>query len=146
MLEEIPRDMQTDSVPGKCYHLHIETKGIYKEKEVALVLTNELYKRFKADVVWMRIDHGVIDIQLYGSPFAWAALIAFLPAILGLLGVTFIISSVWSVISAIPGYAWALLGVGIVTLYFAPKIGGMFTGTQRRYEVIEPRALDRRYY
>lgn len=125
----------TDSVPGKVYHLTIETKGIANEEEVASVLTRELYDRFKAKVVWMRIKDGNIEVQLIGSPFIWAALIGFIPEILLLLGVVFVLVSVWNVIASIPSWTWALLAVGVGIIFLGPTIAKSLTRGHEKYEV-----------
>lgn len=123
-LMQMSKEVLTDSVPGKVYHLTIETKGISpnNEEEVAKVLVEELYDRFKAKVIWMRIENGTIEVQLIGSPFVWLALIGFLPAILTILGVIFILVSVYNVIASIPTWAWALLAVGVAIIFIGPKI------------------------
>jgi len=136
---EMSRGVLTDSVPGKVYHLTIETKGIANEKEVAKTLVTELYNKFKAQVIWIRIVDGVIDLQLIGSPFAWVALIAFLPTILAMLGIVVVLISLYSVLAAIPGWAWGLLAVGVGLMLFGPKIGeAVTTGfkAEKKYKVI----------
>jgi hypothetical protein len=142
-LKYLPQETLTESVKGKCYHIHMETQGIRPEDEVKVAkrLVDELYAKFKADVVWIRIENGIIDMQLYGSPFVWALLIAFLPTLLVLLGIVLLFASIWSVISNIPSWAWALLAVGVGMIFFAPVIGktlGNFMATpeySRRYSI-----------
>jgi hypothetical protein len=136
---EMSKDVLTDSVPGKVYHLTIETKGIANEEEVVKTLVTELYNNFKAQVIWIRIVDGVIDLQLIGSPFAWVALIAFLPTILAMLGIVVVLISLYSVLAAIPGWAWGLLAVGVGLMLFGPKIGeAVTTGfkAEKKYKVI----------
>ena len=135
-LVEMPREVLTTSVPEKVYHLRIETQGIFNEEEVAEVLVKELYDRFKAKVVWIRIKDGVIDVQLIGSPFAWLALITFLPTILSILGIVVILISIYSVFSAVPMWAWALLAVGIGLITLGPKISESVFGGYESYEVL----------
>lgn len=127
-LVEIPREVLTESVPGKAYHITIETKGVIDEQRVVDTLTTELYTRFKAKVIWMRIVDNVIDIQLIGSPFVWAALLAFLPTILGILGIVVVLISLYSVLAAIPGWTWGLLAVGIGMILFGPKLAEAVSG------------------
>jgi len=135
-LVEMPKEVLTDSVPGKVYHLTIETKGIANEEEVAKTFVVELYNKFKAQVIWIRIEDGVIDLQLIGSPFAWLALLAWLPTILAMLGIVMVLVSIYSVISAIPGWAWALLAVGVAIILFGPKIAGAVTSGLERKEYV----------
>jgi hypothetical protein len=133
-LVEVPKEVLTDSVPEKVYHLTIKTKGVTNEEEVAKTLVTELYNKFKARVIWIRIENGVIDLQLVGSPFAWLALLAWLPTILAMLGIVMVLVSIYSVISAIPGWAWALLAVGVAIILFGPKIAGAVTSGLERKE------------
>ena len=138
-LVQIPKEVLTDSVPGKVYHLTIETKGIANEEEVTKTLVTELYNKFKAQVIWIRIENGVIDLQTIGSPFAWLALLAWLPTILAMLGIVMILVSIYSVIAAIPGWAWALMAVGVAVILFGPKIGEAVTagfGREKEYRVV----------
>lgn len=139
-LVEMSREILTESVPGKVYHITIETKGVIDEQQVVETLTTELYTRFKAKVIWMRIVDGVIDIQLIGSPFVWAMLLAFLPTILGILGIIVILISLYSVLAAIPGWTWGLLAVGIGMILFGPKLAEAVSGGFGRgmaYKVIK---------
>jgi hypothetical protein len=136
---EMSKGVLTDSVPGKVYHLTIETKGIANEEEVVKTLVTELYNKFKAQVIWIRIDSGVIDLQLIGSPFAWLALLAFLPTILAMLGIVVVLISLYSVLAAIPGWAWGLLAVGVGLILFGPKLAETVTagfGREKGYKVI----------
>jgi hypothetical protein len=91
--------------------------------------------RFRAKVVWIRISEDVIDVQLEGSPFAWAALIAFIPTILAILGVSVILVSVYSVVSAIPSWAWALLIVGVGLIFIGPTISKSLKAGYKEYRV-----------
>ena len=136
-LVEMPKEVFTDSVPGKVYHLTVETKGIVNEEEVAKTLIAELYNKFKARVIWIRIENGVIDLQLVGSPFAWFALLAWLPTILAMLGIVMILVSIYSVIAAIPGWAWALMAVGVGVILLGPRIGEAVTAGYKKYEVVK---------
>ena len=135
-LVQIPKEVLTDSVPGKVYHLTIETKGIANEEEVAKTLVTELYNKFKAQVIWIRIENGVIDLQTIGSPFAWLALLAWLPTILAMLGIVMILVSIYSVIAAIPSWAWALMAVGVAVILFGPKVAEVMTAGREKYRVI----------
>jgi len=131
-LERLPMETLTESVPGKHYHLHIETDGIYGNKEeLAGMLVNGLWENFRAKVKYMRIGDYNIDIQLEGSPFAWSALIPWIPSIIGLIGVAVTLIAVYGIISAIPSWAWATLGIGLGLLFFGPTIAGFFTVKKR---------------
>jgi len=133
VLTQIPSEMLSESVVGKFYHLHIETTGISTEYEakVATMLTEQLYQKFHADVVWIKIDNGVIDVQLQGSPFVWALLISFLPVILSGLAIVIVLTSVWGIVSNIPSWAWALLAVGGVLIFVGPSLGKSVSGAYK---------------
>lgn len=132
ILTPIPKETLTESVIGKFYHLHIETEGISDEIGVAKTLTEQLYEKFHADVVWVEINNGVIDIQLQGSPFVWVLLLEFLPVILLGLSVVFILSSVWGIVTAIPNWAWAMLAVGGGLIFLGPMIGKSVSSVYRK--------------
>lgn len=118
----------TDSVPGKIYEIHIETNGVPDAKNVVMTLAEKLHDEHKANTIWAEVEGDTIKIQVIGSPFAWAALIPFIPAILGLLGITVVLISVYSVLAAIPGWAWGLLVVGIGLILVGPTAGRMIKG------------------
>jgi hypothetical protein len=121
---EIPKEILTASVPGKVYHLAIDYSGTASdEMELALALTKGLYDKFKAKVLYMSIDANSINVQLEGSPFAWALLIPWIPSILTLFGLTLIGIAVYTVLAAIPSWAWGLLAVGILSILVAPTVG-----------------------
>jgi hypothetical protein len=121
---EIPKEILTASVPGKIYHLVIDYSGAASdEMELALALTKGLYDEFKAKVLYMNIDENSINIQLEGSPFAWALLIPWIPSILTLFGLTLIGIAVYTVLAAIPSWAWGLLAVGVLSILVAPTVG-----------------------
>ena len=133
VLTLISNEVLSESVVGKYYHLRIETTGINTddEAEVAKVLTEQLYPKFHADVVWIKIDNGVIDIQLQGSPFVWGLLIGFLPVILSGLAIVIVLTSVWGIVSNIPSWAWALLAVGGVLIFVGPSLGKSVSGAYK---------------
>ncbi len=136
VIVQLPKEALTESVVGKFYHLHIETRGISVDNEVnvAKVLVEQLWTKFHADVVWIRIDNGIIDMQLQGSPFVWMLLLEFLPVILGGLAVAFILSSVWGIVTSVPGWAWALLAVGGILIFVGPSLGKTLSGATKSYQ------------
>ncbi len=127
-LEELPILFTSESVRERVYHLHIETRGITDERAAALALTTELYDKFRAKVTWIRINNGNVELQLVGSPFVWAALIAAIPIILGLLGIVMILVSVYTVLASIPSWAWATLVTGVALLLLGPTIASTMSG------------------
>ncbi len=125
-VQEVPAEVLTTSVPGKCYHLRIETSGISDEMLVSDALITGLSKNFKAKVKYMRIENGVIDVQLEGSPFIWAEVLLWLPAMFTVFGIILVGISVYTVFASIPSWAWGTLIVGVVLLLLAPSAGRMF--------------------
>lgn len=120
---EIPKETLTDSVPGKFYALSIDCSGTTSDDtavQLAKALTKGLWEKFRAKVAYLAITPNRIDIQLEGSPFAWAALIAFLPSILTLFGIALIGIAVYTVFAAIPSWAWGVLAIGVIFIFAAP--------------------------
>lgn len=141
LLLEIPKEMLKDRpVPEKVYHLHIETEGIPNPKECADTLVRELYEKFpRLDILYLRIDTASVDLQIRTSSFAWLALLAWLPTIFAMLGLVILLISIYSVIAAIPGWAWALLAVGVGMILFGPKLAEAVTAgfkAEKKYKVI----------
>lgn len=130
----LPIKMLTDSVPGKFYHINIETTGISDERAVVSLLVNKLNEKFRAKIVWIKVDGKGIELQLRGSPFAWVLLIPFIPTILGVIGVTVVLVAVYSIISAIPGWALALLIIGAVLAFAGPDIARALIPEVGEYE------------
>lgn len=131
----LPIAMLTESVPGKFYHISIETTGISDERAAVETITSRLYKEFRAEVVWIRVNGENIELQLQGSPFAWAALIPFIPTILGIIGITVVLVAVYSILAAIPGWAWGLLVVGgILVLIGMPSVTRAIKGEIKKAE------------
>jgi len=123
---EIPKELLTTSIPGKHYHIRMTTSGVSNEQEVAKALINGLTTKFGAKVKYMRIVNGVVDVQLEGSPFAWAAVIIWLPSIFTLLGITLLGIAVYTVFASIPSWAWGVLAIGVVLILLAPSAGKIF--------------------
>lgn len=124
-LVEMPSITLTDSVPGKVYEIHIKTNGVPNAREAVMLLAEKLYDEHKAYTIWAEVDGDTIKLQVIGSPFAWVALIPFIPVILGLAGVAVVLVSVYTVLSAIPGWAWGLMVAGVVLILIGPTIGKM---------------------
>lgn len=119
----IPRVMLTESVPGKVYDLQIQIQGkATNEVELAKTLMAGLYSKFKAKVVYMAISDNTVEIQFEGSPFAWSAVIAYLPSIFTIFGIILIGISVYTVFASIPSWAWGLLAIGTIMLLVSPAV------------------------
>jgi len=122
-LLNIPEEMLGESVIGAVYEVQIKTKGISNPQQIANLISSELPKKVSSTIKYIEIGSDYIILQIEGSPFPWALLLGFLPQLLLLAGVVVMFISVWSVISAIPSWAWALLAVGGGLVLFGPTIG-----------------------
>jgi len=123
----IPRAMLTESVPGAIYELHIKTKGVPDPQLAAKVITEKLYERFRAKVIWISIEGSDIRLQLVGSPFAWSLLLVFLPEILLAIGIIVLLISVYLVFAHIPGWVLGLAAIGAILFVGAPTISKIVT-------------------
>ena len=127
-LQYIPKAMLTESVPGAIYHLDIKTQGIPNPEQCASLLAAELPKRIKGlKIIWIGFDGDIIKLQIEGSPFPWALLLFLLPTILAIIGIVVILVAVYSIITAIPTWALALLLIGVGVIIFARPIGRAVT-------------------
>ena len=130
--KKLPVDPYThETVPGWIYETHWRVhSGQEKLRNMASVV--EFIKRklsekpelIDADIVYAEYDSGTntLIIQFKGSPFALSTLIAALPAILSLAGIIVTLVGVYSVVSAVPGWAWALLLVGLLLSGLLPTV------------------------
>lgn len=122
-LVAIPKDMLTESVPDAVYEVHVKTEGIPNPEECAKHLVKELPAKVKGlKIIWIGFEGDTIKMQIVGSPFAWSLLLFLLPTILAIIGIVMVLVSVYSVITAIPTWAWALLLIGIGLIVFAKPI------------------------
>jgi len=135
-LMELDTTRSPVSEPGRVYHLHIETNGIVDERKAVDALVTELRERFNAKVLWIGITGKNIDMQLIGSPFVWAVLIAALPLILGAIGILVAVMAVYTVLASIPSWGWALIVIGIGLVIFAPKLGEFFSAGRERIRIV----------
>jgi len=74
-------------------------------------------------VLWIRANSPIVEIQVEGSPFAWSAVLPWISPAMSLIGVVVILVALYSVIAAIPSWAWGLLVLGIGLLFFSPYVG-----------------------
>jgi len=127
-LEYIPKDMLVgETVPGAIYEIHITCKSLRGKESECVKL---LYRRLREKFPGMRIFYiearslpkEEITIQFEGSPIAWAVLLAFLPLILGILGIVIIAIAVFLILGVVPGWIYGLIFLGALLLWIAPKI------------------------
>lgn len=119
----IPEAMLTESTIGAIYELQIKTEGVDNPQEAINIISSELPKKFKGlEVLWARVDSPYIKVQIKGSPFVWSAVLLFLPQILATVGIIVALIAVYLIWSAIPSWAMALLIIGGIIIWGAPKI------------------------
>ena len=123
----LPEDMRTTSVPGQVYELQMKTTGVVDPKATAFLLANELAEKFNATLLYFEVDKDVITIQMVGSPFAWSALLLFLPQILVGLGILITMITVYLVGSTIPSWIYGVLFVGTVLVALGPRMAAGVT-------------------
>lgn len=137
MMPKIPMksiQVQTESLSvapkGTYYVIEVKTSQIDTDKAVAALknIAEGLDKEFNAEMLYGAAYDDRIVIQMKGSPFAWAAFLLWLPAILSLIGITMVGISVWQGIASIPSWVWATLAVGVGLLLFGPKIVKLVRG------------------
>ena len=129
VIKYIPKDMLTDSVPGQIYELVINTDGIGNPEQIITILQAELPRKFKRlKVKWIRIDNSTIRMQIEGSPFSWALLLAFLPTILETAGVVVLMIAIYLVWVHVPGWVIGMLIIGAILTYFGEEIAGFIIG------------------
>jgi hypothetical protein len=71
---------------------------------------------------YIEVNDRNVTIQLEGSPIAWELILSLLPLIFTILGIVIIMIAVFSLISAVPSWTWALLIVGAITLFIIPGV------------------------
>lgn len=112
--------MKMESVPDSVYQIEIQTKGVRDEKAVVDTLVKGLREKFGVKVIWISVNKpkDMIKLQIVGSPFAWSALLLFLPTILLAIGVIVVLIAVFLIIverpvlAALAVVGLALIGVG----------------------------------
>jgi hypothetical protein len=121
---KIPDQMLDVTIPNWVYEIQILTdKSVTDPPALANLIKTEFAKRLPdVKIYWISVDGDEVRIQLSASPIAWATILALLPLIFALVGLTLILISVWGIITAIPSWAWAALIVGIVLLWIIPAI------------------------
>ena len=106
---------------GKYYELHIDTDGIPDPRKAVETLIAGLRNQ-GVETVWASADARRINIQVAGSPLAWAVLIPLIPTILSVLGVVVTLVAIYSIFTGIPGWALGLLAIGLLFLTVIPTL------------------------
>lgn len=86
-------------------------------------LKSELEANFSTKVRYGNVEGNVVILQITGSPFIWAALLAFLPQILTILGVVVGFITIYLFATSVPTWIYAIGAIAIVMVFVAPKLG-----------------------
>lgn len=129
-LLNIPRGMleKNESVPGQLYEAHIYTQstlglGGTDKKDIVAQLYRTLPEQVPGlKLNWVRVEDTLIKIQFTGSPFAFALLLAALPEILALVGITVSLIGVYLVWRKIPNSTLGIIVIGVSLFYLAPTL------------------------
>ena len=125
----IPKEMLTETVPGAIYELHIKCDKPPEDPEQAInVILTELPKKVPVKIHYIEVEGDTIKIQLEGSPLDWSIILAAIPLILGLIGLTILFIAIYEIFASIPGWVIGLLIVGFILLWFLPGIGDLIRG------------------
>jgi len=106
---------------GKYYEIQINTDGIPDPRKAVDTLISGLRAQ-GVKTVWASADARRINIQIAGSPMAWAVLIPLIPTILSVVGVVVILVVAYTVFAGIPNWAWGLLAIGLLFLTVIPTL------------------------
>lgn len=128
----IPREKLVETIPGWTYEILIQTDKPAPPNTINTFLTHFSQKLPQVKILWISVDGNQIRIQLQGSPIAWSTILALIGWILPLLGLTLILIAVWSVISAVPSWAWAALALGVTLILLTPTITSMLKPPKKR--------------
>ena len=126
-LNLIPIPLQNLKVArkGAVYYLKLDVSTLTQDKAIQALntLASEMKTKFGIKTIFGKAEPNTIHLIITGSPFSWLALLAWLPLILGLLGIILFGISIWQAIAAIPPWVWATLIIGGALIVIGPTIG-----------------------
>ena len=128
----IPIEKLVETIPGWTYEVLIRTDKPAPPNTIDTILTQFKLKLPQVKILWIGVEGNEIRIQLQGSPVAWSTILALISWILPLLGLAMMLIAVWAVISAVPGWAWALLITGGILILLSPTITAMLKPPKKR--------------
>ena len=121
--------MRTFGAPGVVYAVELKTDGVPNPREVYDLLKSKLMEKFRIDVRGMTVENADIKLQFAaGLPFAWAALIEYLPLILRTIGIAITVITAYLALAKIPAWQWALMVLGIALTIFGETIVKLIGG------------------
>jgi hypothetical protein len=124
---QVPMQNLKVAPKGSVYYLKLDVSTLTQDKAVEALnkLTSEMQSKFGIKTIYGKAEPNTIHLIIMGSPFAWLALLAWLPVILGLLGIVLFGISVWQAIAAIPSWVFATLIIGGALILVGPAIGDL---------------------
>jgi len=134
---KVDLEVMKEARKGEEFLVILETTPIPMEKasELAEKLKAGLKEQFNCKLQYIAIKENEIVMYITGSPFTWAMLIAWLPTILALFGITIIGIGIWQAITSVPSWVYATIIAGLFMLYAAPHIVTAITGRRRAIRV-----------
>lgn len=131
---QVPTGSLRTARRGSVYMLQLDVSPLTREKadEAVRRLAEGLREKFNAELLYARAESNRLSLQIRGSPFSWLALFAWLPAILGLLGITIFGISVWQMVTSIPTWVWATMAIGAALIVLGPSIGEWILSSMER--------------
>jgi hypothetical protein len=118
----IPIYALKETVPGVIYEIRIKTNKPAPPQTMETIRTMFAQRLPQVKIHYIEVSDQNVTIQLEGSPIAWELILSLLPLIFTLLGLAIILIAVFSLISAVPSYVWALLIIGAITLFIVPGL------------------------
>ena len=121
---------QATFTPGQYYQVDIDVEEpIINPAEVANFILNKIAEEHpEIQVTWIQASSSGVQVQFTTTPMktlSASTLIAWLPGILALLGLTVLLITVFDLMSRIPSYIWGLLIIGGILVLWGPQIGKM---------------------
>ena len=120
---------------GAMYDILISTSRMTPEqaRQALETLVQRMHEEFGIETFYATASEDTILLEIKGSPFAWTALLMWLPSILALIGIAVIGISVWQIFASIPGWVWPVLIIGVGLIFFGPAIGEFIIKTAVPY-------------
>jgi hypothetical protein len=121
-LVPIPIHALKETVPGVVYEIRMKANKPAPPQTIQTIRQVFAEKLPQVKIHYIGVEGSNITIQLEGSPIAWELILALLPLIFTLLGLTLLLVAVFQIISAVPSWVYAVLVLGAIFLFIVPTI------------------------
>jgi hypothetical protein len=128
----IPFSMLDKTIPGLTYEILIKTDKPAPPNTVDAILTTFKQKLPQVKIKYVAVQDNQVTIQLEGSPIEWSLIIGLLPLIFAALGIIILLIAVFGIFASIPSWAWALLVVGALLFFLAPRITALLPPPKKK--------------